>query len=189
VILLFSGFMARNTTLENLEPFFLALADKTRLRILNLMGEDEICVGNLVEVLGESQPKISRHLAYLKSAGLVSVRRDGKWMHYRIEQPDDPAGQEILGSLLSRLGEQDQMRKERRKLEEIGGVTGRAITPKKKLVAPRREKKEILKTATAYFEVDPDIEYEEENIPEEIQEERAAQPPPFQREELETFLL
>jgi len=62
----------------NLERFFQALGDTTRLRLLNLMGDQEICVCYLVEILGYPQPKISRHLAYLRSAGIVSARREGK---------------------------------------------------------------------------------------------------------------
>jgi len=59
-----------------METFFLALADKTRLRLLNLMREDEVCVCYFTEVLGVSQPKISRHLAYLRNAGIVSAQDD-----------------------------------------------------------------------------------------------------------------
>lgn len=67
----------------------MALADKTRLRLLNLMRRNEVCVCFFTEVLGDSQPKISRHLAYLRNAGLVEARRDGKWMHYSIVWPED----------------------------------------------------------------------------------------------------
>ncbi|MFM8394103.1 MAG: ArsR/SmtB family transcription factor, partial [Acidobacteriota bacterium] len=70
-----------------IERFFLALADRTRLRLLNLMGDDEVCVCDLVEVMDEPQPKISRHLAYLRRAGIVAARREGRWMHYRITPP------------------------------------------------------------------------------------------------------
>ena len=69
---------------------FKALADTTRLRLINLIGEDEVCVCFFVEVLKINQPKISRHLAYLRRAGVVSARRDGKWMHYRLIEPPDP---------------------------------------------------------------------------------------------------
>ena len=70
-----------------MERFFQALGDNTRLRLLNLMGDQEICVCYFVEILGQGQPKISRHLAYLRRAGIVEARRDGKWMHYRIVMP------------------------------------------------------------------------------------------------------
>ena len=69
--------------MKGLEPLFRALADETRLRLLNLIADREICVCYFVEILGLSQPKISRHLAYLRNAGIVSARRDGKWMHYK----------------------------------------------------------------------------------------------------------
>ncbi|MFN2391782.1 MAG: ArsR/SmtB family transcription factor, partial [Pyrinomonadaceae bacterium] len=73
-----------NKILKSMEIFFLALADKTRLRLLNLMRENEVCVCFFTEVLDESQPKISRHLAYLRNAEIVSARREGKWIHYKI---------------------------------------------------------------------------------------------------------
>ena len=73
----------------DLKLLFRALADRTRLRLLNLMGENEVCVCYLVEALKLSQPKISRHLAYLRRAGIVVARRDGKWMHYRLALPSD----------------------------------------------------------------------------------------------------
>src|SRR5512141_1139481 len=76
--------MARTDT--SLEVVFAALADRTRLRLLNLMSRGEVCVCFFVEVLDEPQPKISRHLAYLRHAGLVQARRDGKWIHYGIAE-------------------------------------------------------------------------------------------------------
>lgn len=101
--------MSSENFLTELENLFLALADKTRLRLLNLMREEEICVCFFTEVLGESQPKISRHLAYLRNAGLVSARRDGKWMHYKIEIPANPLIANILKETLNSLKSQDDM--------------------------------------------------------------------------------
>jgi ArsR family transcriptional regulator len=75
---------------------FAALADRTRLRLLNLIAGREVCVCYLVEILRQGQPKISRHLAYLRKAGVVAARRDGKWMHYRVERPQNPAAASIL---------------------------------------------------------------------------------------------
>ena len=71
------------------ESFFRALADRTRLRLLNLMRTDEVCVCFFVEILKTNQPKISRHLAYLRRAGIVGARRDGQWIHYRVVEPAD----------------------------------------------------------------------------------------------------
>jgi ArsR family transcriptional regulator len=79
---------------------FAALADPTRLRLLNLMDGREVCVCYFVEILKQGQPKISRHLAYLRKAGIVSARREGKWMHYRIERPDDARALAILDATL-----------------------------------------------------------------------------------------
>ncbi len=78
-----------------------ALADPTRLRLLNLMDGREVCVCYFVEILKQAQPKISRHLAYLRRAGIVEARRDGKWMHYRIERPSDLGAASILDATLA----------------------------------------------------------------------------------------
>ena len=88
------------TTLENL---FLALSDKTRLRLLALMADGEVSVGYLADQLGESQPKISRHLAYLRGAGLVSTRRDGKWVYYGIETQADAGAEDVLSTAISAI--------------------------------------------------------------------------------------
>jgi len=103
----------QESTLIEFEKLFLALSDKTRLRLLALMADGEVAVGFLADKLGESQPKISRHLAYLRSAGLVSTRRDGKWIYYGIEVQNDDSVRKVLDSTLrSILGEQpDQDRR------------------------------------------------------------------------------
>lgn len=111
--------MSNETFLKEMETFFLALADKTRLRLLNLMRENEVCVCFFTEVLGESQPKISRHLAYLRNAGLVSARRDGKWMHYKIEIPANFHAAQILQSTLNGLKSKDEMREDYDKLVNV----------------------------------------------------------------------
>jgi ArsR family transcriptional regulator len=102
-----------------METFFLALADKTRLRLLNLMREDEVCVCYFTEVLGASQPKISRHLAYLRNAGIVSTRREGKWMNYKIEMPEDKLAAQVLRDTLAWLKAQENMRADYEKLAEV----------------------------------------------------------------------
>ena len=85
---------------------FRALADPTRLRLLNLIGNREICVCYFVQILGLSQPKISRHLAYLRRAGIVTARRDGKWMHYRLAMPRDETAAAILQETVKNLARQ-----------------------------------------------------------------------------------
>ena len=93
----------------NLERFFQALGDNTRLRLLNLMGDQEVCVCYFVEILGGPQPKISRHLAYLRNTGIVEARREGKWMHYRVIMPPHIGAAQILRQTLGSLKEEKQM--------------------------------------------------------------------------------
>lgn len=102
-----------------MEVLFLALADKTRLRLLNLMREDEICVVYFTEVLGVSQPKISRHLAYLRNAGIVSARREGKWMNYKIDFPASAFAARLLDDTLVWLESQKEMRDDYEKLARV----------------------------------------------------------------------
>ena len=84
---------------SQLAVFFAALADPTRLRLLNLMNGHEVCVCYFVEILRQSQPKISRHLAYLRKAGIVDGRREGKWMHYRIRELDPQIAPILIATL------------------------------------------------------------------------------------------
>jgi len=101
-----------------MERFFQALGDKTRLRLLNLMGDREICVCYLVEILEQGQPKISRHLAYLRRAGIVEARRDGKWMHYRIVMPPNIGAAQVLRQTLGWLKEERAMQADRTRLSK-----------------------------------------------------------------------
>ncbi len=101
------------------ELLFKALADRTRLRLLNLMGDDEVCVCFFVEVLNVSQPKISRHLAYLRRAGVVEARREGKWMHYRVVEPEDEGARRVLRETLAWLASDREMSRDRERLVKI----------------------------------------------------------------------
>jgi ArsR family transcriptional regulator, arsenate/arsenite/antimonite-responsive transcriptional repressor len=103
----------------DMELFFKALADKTRLRLLNLMGEDEICVCFLVEGLKTHQPKISRHLAYLRKAGVVAARREGKWIHYRIIEPTDPYAARVFRDVRQWLTNDKEMQHDRERLVKV----------------------------------------------------------------------
>lgn len=102
--------MARAVKSFNLVKLFAALADPTRLRLLNLMNGREVCVCYFVEILEQGQPKISRHLAYLRRAGIVDARREGKWMHYRIERPSDSKAASILDATLNSFETDQNMR-------------------------------------------------------------------------------
>jgi ArsR family transcriptional regulator len=100
-----------------LDLLFRALADRTRLRLLNLIADKEICVCYFVEILGISQPKISRHLAYLRRAGIVATRRQGRWMHYRLLAPRDAIASAILKETLAHLRQIPDMQGDLAKLE------------------------------------------------------------------------
>jgi len=108
--------MAPRQKAFNVERFFQALGDTTRLRLLNLMGSQEICVCYLVEILGGPQPKISRHLAYLRSAGIVTARREGKWMYYRVVTPQHVGAAQVLTQTLRWLGEEKAMQNDSKHL-------------------------------------------------------------------------
>ncbi|HRH41685.1 MAG TPA: metalloregulator ArsR/SmtB family transcription factor [Pyrinomonadaceae bacterium] len=103
----------------DMELFFASLADKTRLRILNLIGDDEVCVCYLVEIIDTNQPKISRHLAYLKKAGLVSVRRDWKWSHYRIVKPNNEGARKVLAETLAWLRNEPEMQNDKKQMKNL----------------------------------------------------------------------
>lgn len=100
----------------SLDRLFRALADPTRLRLLNLIAEQEICVCYFVEVLNAPQPKISRHLAYLRRAGIVAARRDGKWMHYKLVMPQDPHAAAILKATLDSLKQDKELQRDFQRL-------------------------------------------------------------------------
>jgi len=101
------------------ELFFRALADRTRLRLLNLMRTDEVCVCFFVEILKTNQPKISRHLAYLRRAGIVDARREGQWMHYRVVEPADQEVAQLLKDVMSWLASDQEMQRDRERLVKI----------------------------------------------------------------------
>jgi ArsR family transcriptional regulator len=112
----------------NMERFFQALGDNTRLRLLNLMGDQEICVCYFVEILDQPQPKISRHLAYLRSAGIVTPRREGKWMHYRIVMPPNIGAAQVLQQTLAWFKEERTMQADRARLSKACCSPGKFAT-------------------------------------------------------------
>ena len=101
------------------ELFFRALADRTRLRIINLIGDQEVCVCFFVEILKTNQPKISRHLAYLRRAGVVAARREGIWMHYRLSTPKDENAARVLHEVREWLVKDLIMQQDRNRLVKI----------------------------------------------------------------------
>ena len=84
---------------SNVDLMFRAFSDRTRLRILNLLQSGEICVCDLGRVIGVPQPKVSRHLAYLRKAGLVSSRKEGLWMYYGLSRAKNAFHRKMLECL------------------------------------------------------------------------------------------
>ena len=109
--------MAKNK--YHIDFLFKALADRTRLRLISLIGDSEVCVCFLVAILKISQPKISRHLAYLRRAGIVTSRREGKWMHYRLAEPPDEHAARILREVRASLVEHPEFQRDREKLMQV----------------------------------------------------------------------
>ena len=107
--------------IQAMERLFQALADGTRLRILGLLLTGEVCVCDIHETLKISQPKASRHLAYLRNAGLVEARRDGLWMHYRLAETRDPLVEAVRQVVSHTLSHVDAIRKDTDRLEKKTG--------------------------------------------------------------------
>ena len=105
--------------MEQLAQFFKALSDETRLRIMMLLTQGELCVCDLMFVLDEPQSKVSRHLAYLKHSGLTNSKRAGVWMHYRLKEPVEEVHKAQIDFLKEQLSRLPQFRIDREKLLEL----------------------------------------------------------------------
>ena len=90
-----------NESLDEMERIFLALSDKTRIKLIDLISDGEVSVNFLCESLGVSQPKVSRHLAYLRAMGMVNTRREGKWIYYSLSWPESQLGVRFFRDTLS----------------------------------------------------------------------------------------
>ncbi len=97
---------------------FKALSDDTRLRILGLLVQGELCVCDLVAVLDLPQSTVSRHLAYLRNSGLVDGRRQGVWMHYRLAQQDGALHDDLIDLLSKDLARLEEIKSDQRKLRQ-----------------------------------------------------------------------
>lgn len=102
--------------IEAMEAVFKALADQTRLRIVGLLVAGEVCVCEIHDSLRIPQPTASRHLAYLKRAGLVTDRRDGLWVHYRLATPSDEVLRAVLDSTIHCLSHLPTTARDRQRL-------------------------------------------------------------------------
>jgi ArsR family transcriptional regulator len=105
--------------MEQLAQFFKALSEETRLRIMMLLTQGELCVCDLMFVLDEPQSKVSRHLAYLKHSGLTNSKRAGVWIHYWLKESVDNVYRTHLDFLKRQLSHLPQFRMDREKLLEL----------------------------------------------------------------------
>jgi ArsR family transcriptional regulator len=104
--------------LKDSQVVFNALADETRIRILNLLYEGELCVCDIMRVLGEPQSKVSRHLAYLRRAGLVQARKEGLWMYYQLSKPSIKTFGAILDALGHGKSDFEELKRDLKELHE-----------------------------------------------------------------------
>jgi ArsR family transcriptional regulator len=122
---------------------FRAFSDRTRLRILYLLQGGECCVGNIVDILGIEQPSASRHLAYLRRAGLVRVRKAGLWSYYSLAPAKGSFHQKLLECLSCCFSEVPEIRADQaraREIKELGGCCPgeeQAAKPAKGSKAPK----------------------------------------------------
>ena len=187
--------MNPETILAGTASLFLALGDKTRLRLLNLMRDREVCVSSFTGILEQSQPLVSRHLAYLRNSGVVEARRDGKWIHYTISTQLDENSSRLLTELFKWMDTQDGLRVDR---EKYSALTGEPMpTPKTAEGKPRQKRvtrSTKRKPATqpmliddhdhdAYVETEPEV-YQEPELSYEEESYRLVR-----HNELEDFLL
>jgi len=122
--------------MDNDVEIFKGCADETRLRILILLGEDQLCVCEIVDVLGMPQGKVSRHLAVLRRAGLVDDERRGTWIHYSLSRSKAPFMRRLRTYVKGEARDSEQATTDLQQLQELcdcGEICLDAQT-----VAPRR---------------------------------------------------
>lgn len=104
-------------TIDDVDAVFRGFADPTRIRLLSLLAAGELCVCDLVEIVGLPQPTVSRHLAYLRRTGLVEVRHAAKFAHYRLATPANAVHRNLIGCVRSCFVGIESLDAERREAE------------------------------------------------------------------------
>jgi ArsR family transcriptional regulator, arsenate/arsenite/antimonite-responsive transcriptional repressor len=118
---------ARTPSIEELDELFRGFADPTRLRILSVLAAGELCVCDMVELLGLPQPTVSRHLAYLRNSGLVEVTREWKFAHYRLAEPANEVHRNLIACVRSCFRGVTALDRERERAVQL--VRARAANP------------------------------------------------------------
>lgn len=104
---------------DHIDTMFRAFSDRTRLRILRLLVDGEICVGDLVEILQLPQPTVSRHLAYLRKAELVEVRKEGQWVYYSLATSQSSFQSKLYECLEDCFGEVPELKADARRAKKV----------------------------------------------------------------------
>jgi ArsR family transcriptional regulator len=117
--------------MKDVARFFKAFSDETRLRILHLLLKGELCICELMEVLGLPQSNVSRHMAYLKNAGLVDDRREAVWVYYSLAEPKSKLHGCQLNCLAECLGDYEILRRDEARLEEFK-LRGTCASPRER---------------------------------------------------------
>ena len=112
--------MAVKRTQNRVDVMFRAFSDRTRLRILHLLRDGERCVCDLVGVLDIPQPKASRHLAYLRKAGLVVARKQGLWSYYSLAPARNVFHEKLLDCLANCFREVPELAEDKERLADVG---------------------------------------------------------------------
>jgi ArsR family transcriptional regulator len=127
--------------IQTLAAVYRTLADPTRLRVLALLADGEVCVCHIHQSLKLPQPTVSRHLAYLRRAGLVETRRDGLWVHYRLAAPKDSRLRAVVDAAVHAVGHVTSTRADRQRLERhvVRPPSGTRLLPVLSCCAPAPE--------------------------------------------------
>ncbi len=116
--------MRQSDEYGSVDLMFRAFSDRTRLRVLSLLRKCEFCVGDIVDILQVPQPRISRHLAYLRKAGLVAVRKAGLWSYYGLASARNPFHRKLLTCLGNCLAEVPEIQADQARAAEIRRAGG-----------------------------------------------------------------
>ena len=111
--------MKQAPSCDRVDLMFRAFSDRTRLRILHLLHGGQLCVGDIVEILQVPQPRASRHLGYLRKAGLVVVRKSGLWSFYSLAAAESPFHEKLLESLAYCFGDVPEIRADAARAAQI----------------------------------------------------------------------
>ena len=116
--------MPPRTSSKSVSDRFAAFSDPTRLRILHLLHDGELCVGDLVTILDMPQPTVSRHLAYLRRSALVETRKSGLWMYYSLAPAKSEVNRKLLECLTACFADVPELKADARRAKNVRKAGG-----------------------------------------------------------------